>query len=533
MKKVDSKLYDKKYFLNAVEGFKNFDNFLNDINPKFKRGLKIAKLKKGERILDVGCGRGEMVFFANLLYGCEGVGIDYAKDAIDICNEIKGKFKLQNDSLVDFLHVDSDRLPFEDESFDVIFFMDVWEHIYPEQMNKFLEEFYRILKKNGRIIIHTSPNKKFFNEGFPKYTYYFNYFINKIVFRTLFKRDMARCHIDPRSDYEKVMHINEQTVESVKMSLNKNGFESNVLVNDYFSMFSSPFLFLYYLIAQPFYIPFLKELFSEHIWATAIKKPMFDLGRKEKYLTIPENFSGDSYYRFFKLNFIIKEIIRKNSSDKIVIVDIGSGNGYLMKYIRDNNDKNIKFEFIGIDKYVTKKSFDFQLINEDVEEKISLPDQFADIIIGAEIIEHISNTDGFIEEVYRILKKDGNAIITTPNLSSYFNRFLLLFGYQPYHSEVSNRESGFGLGLVYKVLGRSRHGNKTAGHLRMFTLRALRDFIEFYGFKIVKYYPVYFSSFRKDNNRKIVIKTFFALDKMISSLFPSLATGLIVHFKKK
>jgi 2-polyprenyl-3-methyl-5-hydroxy-6-metoxy-1,4-benzoquinol methylase len=252
-----------------------------------------------------------------------------------------------------------------------------------------------------------------------------------------------------------------------------------------------------------------------------------------KYLTIPNDFSGDDYYRFLKVNLIIKEIIIRRKIKKITVVDIGSGNGYLMKYIKEKNSKDIEFEFIGIDKYVTEKSFEFRLINQDVEERINLPDQFADIIIGAEIIEHISNTDGLIEEVYRILKKDGDAIITTPNLSSYFNRFLLLFGYQPYHSEVSNKESGFGLSLVYKVLGRSRYGNKTAGHLRMFTLRALRDFIEFHGFKIVKYYPVYFSSFRKDNNRKIIIKTFFAFDKMISSTFPSLATGLIVHFKKK
>jgi len=255
--------------------------------------------------------------------------------------------------------------------------------------------------------------------------------------------------------------------------------------------------------------------------------------RSGKYLTIPENISGDTYYRFFKLNSIVQKIIIKKHSNKITIIDIGSGNGYLMKYIKDSSDKNIKFEFIGIDKYVTEKSFDFQLINQDIEEGINLPDRSADIIIGAEIIEHISNTDGFIEEIYRILKNDGDVIISTPNLASYFNRFLLLFGYQPYHSEVSNKESGFGLGLVYKVLGRSRYGNKTAGHLRMFSLRALRDFVEFYGFKIIKYYPVYFSSFREDNNRKIIIKTFFALDRVISSIFPSLASGLIIHLKKK
>ncbi|MBA4320658.1 MAG: hypothetical protein C0412_19875 [Flavobacterium sp.] len=251
----------------------------------------------------------------------------------------------------------------------------------------------------------------------------------------------------------------------------------------------------------------------------------------DKYLTIPQDFSGDDYYRFFKLNLIIKDTIKKRKLKKAVIVDIGSGNGYLMKYVKENNP-GIEFEFVGIDKYVKDRAFDFRLISQDVEDKIDLPDRFADIIICAEIIEHIKNTDSLIKEASRILKKEGDVIITTPNLASYFNRFLLLFGYQPYHSEVSDKESGFGLDIVYKMLGRAKYGNKTAGHLRMFTLKALKDFVEFYGFKVENYYPVYFSSFRKDNKRKFLIKIFFAFDKLISSVFPSLATGLIVHIKR-
>ena len=155
-------------------------------------------------------------------------------------------------------------------------------------------------------------------------------------------------------------------------------------------------MFFYYLIAQPFYIQFLTRIFGEHIWAISYKKPTLRLEKEEKYLTIPKNFSGDDYYRFYKLNLIVQEIIKGNSLKSVVVVDIGSGNGYLMKYIKDNSPQDIHFEFIGIDKYVEEKSFDFKLINQDIEEKIDLPDQSADIIIGAEIIEHIANTDGFI-----------------------------------------------------------------------------------------------------------------------------------------
>lgn len=252
----------------------------------------------------------------------------------------------------------------------------------------------------------------------------------------------------------------------------------------------------------------------------------------DQYLTIPDNFSSDDYYRFKKLNFIIQDILSKKEKKEIVFVDFGCGDGQFMQYIQKKSPTNIKFKFIGIDKFVARKVFDFDLRNYDVEDKIDLPDNFADIIVGAEIIEHIRNTDSFISEMARLVKNDGDILITTPNLSSYFNRFLLLFGYQPYHSEVSDKESGFGQGLIYRVLGREKYGNKTAGHLRLFTLRAFRDFIEYNKLKLVHYYPVFFSSFRSDNKRVTAIKLFFAVDKCISLLFPSLASGMIFHLKK-
>jgi SAM-dependent methyltransferase len=251
----------------------------------------------------------------------------------------------------------------------------------------------------------------------------------------------------------------------------------------------------------------------------------------EQYLTIPDNFSSDDYYRFKKLNSVIQNIIAKKGKKGIVFVDFGCGDGQFMQYIQKNSSTDIRFKFIGIDKFVSRKAFDFELRNCDVEEKIDLPDNFADIIVGAEIIEHIRNTDVLISEMLRIVKSDGDILITTPNLSSYFNRFLLLFGYQPYHSEVSDKESGFGQGLIYRILGREKYGNKTAGHLRLFTFRAFRDFIKYNKLKLVRYYPVFFSSFRSDNKRVTVIRLFFVVDKCISLLFPSLASGMIFHLK--
>ncbi len=231
----------------------------------------MARLSISEKVLDIGCGRGEMSIYAQKS-GCEVVGIDYSQDAIDMCKELLEKSGVSDNPKITFLHIDENHLPFSDDHFDVIFFLDVWEHIYPEQIAVLLKEFRRVLKKGGRLIIQTSPNKLFFEKGFPMYTYYFNYVINRFIFQPLVGRTIARAQKNPRSELERVMHINEQTRFSLGRALSGEGFDATVEISDYYIMFSSIKMFFYYLVAQPFYVPFFKDIFGEHIWAVAKKR---------------------------------------------------------------------------------------------------------------------------------------------------------------------------------------------------------------------------------------------------------------------
>ncbi|MFZ2072733.1 MAG: class I SAM-dependent methyltransferase [Minisyncoccia bacterium] len=253
----------------------------------------------------------------------------------------------------------------------------------------------------------------------------------------------------------------------------------------------------------------------------------------KSFLSIPASFIPSKYQRFILMKEIIaNEIKRRDYTKPIKILDVGCGNGYFLKYLNDELGQNHTFIFHGTDIFKFKKIFKFKFVKSNIDGNFPYDSNTFDFIVAGEIIEHLVNTDGFIKEIRRTLKKNGHTIISTPNLSSYFNRFLLLFGFQPYNSEVSTVESGFGLDIVYKVLGRPKIGNKTAGHLKMFTYRAFVDFVLYYKFKIKAYYPVYFSTFRKDNTRIGLIKVFFYIDKFISNRFPSLATGMIFHLTK-
>jgi 2-polyprenyl-3-methyl-5-hydroxy-6-metoxy-1,4-benzoquinol methylase len=103
-----------------------------------------------------------------------------------------------------------------------------------------------------------------------------------------------------------------------------------------------------------------------------------------------------------------------------------------------------------------------------------------DLVHMAEVIEHLAHPDRAMEEVRRVLKAKGHLIISTPNLACLPNRLLLPLGLQPIFTEVSED----------RVLGRGFHlfgqGSKPVGHLRIYSKRALLEFVEMSGFRIVR-----------------------------------------------
>jgi SAM-dependent methyltransferase len=94
----------------------------------------------------------------------------------------------------------------------------------------------------------------------------------------------------------------------------------------------------------------------------------------------------------------------------------------------------------------------------------------ADVVIMSELIEHLVDTDAALDEAHRVLKPGGTLLLSTPNLAAWYNRGLLALGVQPVFSEVSLRG-------VY-----GRPGSQVAGHLRMFTRRALTGLLAASGF---------------------------------------------------
>ena len=112
---------------------------------------EIKKISSKARVLEAGCGFGQWVFFIGEK-GCEVVGIDIAKKAIEVAQNYAVRKKIKN---CRFYHADIRAIPFKDGYFDRIFSFGVIEHY--KDPSDLLSEFYRVLETKGRLFISV-PN---------------------------------------------------------------------------------------------------------------------------------------------------------------------------------------------------------------------------------------------------------------------------------------------------------------------------------------------------------------------------------------
>lgn len=267
MKSVSSDTYSRDYFLNCCDGFDIWKtSYGNKLIPRLEHALKLAEVKKGEKVLDVGCGRGEILIQLAKL-GALAFGIDYAKSAIDLAKKSVRENKLERKVIVE--QITSEKIPYLKNFFDKVFLLDVVEHLTPEQLQNSLKEINRVLKPDGKLFIHTAPNKDYW-KGYKFFTRFTNFFASKLIWEPIFKTKL-NYEIDPRNAFERKVHINEQTINSLKKSLNESSFKSKIFVDSSFRKINKGFWFQYTFL-QPVWLPYLKNYFSPDLWAIAEKR---------------------------------------------------------------------------------------------------------------------------------------------------------------------------------------------------------------------------------------------------------------------
>jgi SAM-dependent methyltransferase len=136
-------------------------------------------------------------------------------------------------------------------------------------------------------------------------------------------------------------------------------------------------------------------------------------------------------------------------------------------------------EFPGAGEQALAKGFN--LIEHDVTQlPWSIDEDVFDVVLANQVLEHIPNTDEFLEEIHRVLAPGGYLVVSIPNLGSWINIVLLLFTIQPPHCWVSDKWTGVG-----NPLSSMRHKRRPFpphSHLRLFTPRGMRELLELHGF---------------------------------------------------
>ena len=112
--------------------------------------VALAELRRGEIVLDLGCGGGLDAFLAAQRVGPTGrvIGVDVTPEMVKKANENARKAGLEN---VEFKHAPIERLPLDDGSMDVAISNCVMNHC-SDKVRAF-KEVYRVLKPRGRMCI--------------------------------------------------------------------------------------------------------------------------------------------------------------------------------------------------------------------------------------------------------------------------------------------------------------------------------------------------------------------------------------------
>jgi SAM-dependent methyltransferase len=200
--------YDEAYFLGACEGYEEFIASEGvHLSRRLHQAFAVADVAPGMRVLDVGCGRGEIVRHCTGL-GAYACGVDYAPVALQMAR-----------SAGDVFQANAKRLPFPSSFFDRVLMFDLVEHLHPWELDEALAEARRVLRWDGKLIIHTAPNV-----WYDRYAY----LLVRLV--RLMMGESARYPRDPRAIIPDNLdvHVNEQSGLSLWWVLRRAGFGARV-----------------------------------------------------------------------------------------------------------------------------------------------------------------------------------------------------------------------------------------------------------------------------------------------------------------
>nr|ABZ06622.1 putative cyclopropane-fatty-acyl-phospholipid synthase [uncultured marine microorganism HF4000_133G03] len=142
---------DKKHRQYSCAYFKKDDESLEDAQQnKLNHIIRKLDIKPGQRVLDIGCGWGGMVYEIARQSQCEVTGISLSENQINYCKKKAKEFKLDNQvnfELCDYREVKG--------KYQRLVSVGAFEHIGKKFYKTFFKKVHNIMTDNGICLLHT------------------------------------------------------------------------------------------------------------------------------------------------------------------------------------------------------------------------------------------------------------------------------------------------------------------------------------------------------------------------------------------
>ena len=154
--KAEAAIKAKKWGFDYWDGSRdiNYGGYYYDERwiPIANKIINHYKLNSKSRILDIGCGKGFLLYeIKKIIPNCEVFGIDISKYAINHGKEeIKNNLKIGN----------ANKLPYADNSFDLVLSINTLHNLYCYDLISSLKEIERVSKQHKYLCVESYRNER-------------------------------------------------------------------------------------------------------------------------------------------------------------------------------------------------------------------------------------------------------------------------------------------------------------------------------------------------------------------------------------
>jgi ubiquinone/menaquinone biosynthesis C-methylase UbiE len=207
-------LYNQPYYLADCEGHERFAyGHGRRLSKRLKKCFELLDPQPNENVVDVGCGRGEIVLNC-VARGARAIALDVSSAALQLIGPAAQQWTIDPTEVM-CLRARIEAMPIRSEWADALVMSDIIEHIPGDVAPVALAECYRVLKPGGRLIIHTQPNRRLVDTTVPILARWSRYWNVKLP---------SDLRMEMTDGAGPEYHVNEQTRGQLARCLRQAGF---------------------------------------------------------------------------------------------------------------------------------------------------------------------------------------------------------------------------------------------------------------------------------------------------------------------